>query len=510
MPYTFRNFTPAAGDNAAVSWVELKALLKAQGWTVPASSDGITFAEGDVITNASQAYKAAAPSLGVQLNTIAGSLDNNLAWMVLRSPGAFPREICIQRGSRVVHNYDPNPTSDFRVKYSPGGLFSADTTATITKTPYAADEYVFNPSSWGGTNTDASPRFDTMLPGKGLASRVHLVAGDITEGFPFALIAYTMGTENALVGGAMQPGSHIDTAFFLDITRQPPDGSLDPTDPDPAVLGLSTLGTDQLRSLNPIGMIGSAVVPLQMLTLGDAEPVKLSYDSSQVTTMSPIAWGRGGSSFADPKGFKGFSTMLYALSVFLWAKTTLNFEGSATRIVHGYVSTPWDGSSPLYVPTLTPNVAAQLISPFPPPVPVYDEAQTPDVFSVDAGVDAGGIVPLPSDAPVPFEGARAMCLGHDTPGFTGFLNVGDYVEITQVARFKDAKAVTFTPRLRPPKNTPGGLAWKASILIDDVERSSRIFRGKVPQDLSTWTLNVSKLTSIDHRLSFRLTLIATS
>jgi hypothetical protein len=107
----------------------------------------------------------------------------------------------------------------------------------------------------------------------------------------------------------------------------------------------------------------------------------------------------------------------------------------------------------------------------------------------------------------PPEGAFAFVLGRDLPGLTQKLAVGDRVEVTQTASFGDTKLLRLRARMRPPSAIPVGVAWKASLRIDGVERvSATLWPGRTRDRIDLAT-NVSKLIG-DHELAFRLELVA--
>lgn len=111
----------------------LKTALKASGWTVTKSSDGVTFnASGDQITTGT---------------TGAGGMRVVKAWFVIQAPGAafgFTRSFCIQNADATGQN--------FRIKYSAAGFTGGS--PAILVTPTATDEQVIV-----GAGTDAAPTF---------------------------------------------------------------------------------------------------------------------------------------------------------------------------------------------------------------------------------------------------------------------------------------------------------------------------------------------------------------
>ena len=107
----------------------------------------------------------------------------------------------------------------------------------------------------------------------------------------------------------------------------------------------------------------------------------------------------------------------------------------------------------------------------------------------------------------PPEGTFAFVLGRDLPGLTQKLVVGDRVEVKQTASFGDTKLLRLRARMRPPTTVPTGLAWKASLRIDGVERVSTLLQPGRTRDRLDLATNVSKLVG-DHELAFRLELVA--
>lgn len=136
MAYQFSYNTMANG--VFELFYNFKTLLKANGWTVMSSSDGLTyFPASDGITGGAAG---------------AGGMRNNHAWFRIRQPtgGAAP-----YAGTRefVFQVYASNFTNDIRVKYSATGVFTTGS-PSATQTPAAADEMY-----WVGGINDASPTY---------------------------------------------------------------------------------------------------------------------------------------------------------------------------------------------------------------------------------------------------------------------------------------------------------------------------------------------------------------
>jgi phage tail-like protein len=105
----------------------------------------------------------------------------------------------------------------------------------------------------------------------------------------------------------------------------------------------------------------------------------------------------------------------------------------------------------------------------------------------------------------PPEGTFALVLGQDAPGLKQRLAVGDFVELRQTADFGDSKLVRLRARMRPPVSLPAGLAWRASLRVDGVERASAVLVPGRTRDRVDLAANISKLTG-NHELAFRLAL----
>ena len=122
----------------------------------------------------------------------------------------------------------------------------------------------------------------------------------------------------------------------------------------------------------------------------------------------------------------------------------------------------------------------------------------------DLGTTQGRIAP---QGYVPPSGTYVFVLGSDLPGLMQRLAVGDHVEVTQTASFGDINLARLRARMRPPAAVPAGVAWKASLRIDGLERASTLLEPGRTRDRIDLAANVSKLSG-DHELGFRLELVA--
>lgn len=136
------------------------------------------------------------------------------------------------------------------------------------------------------------------------------------------------------------------------------------------------------------------------------------------------------------------------------------------------------------------------------PVPSTDL----DVFQTDPGVDAGRIEPV---GVVPENGSYVFCLGHDAPGYTGFVQPGDTDAISQIGTFPTGNVLTFQAVTRgPAKPLPPSYIWQADVLIDGTSVGTRFLEGDTPVAWE-WDVDVSAYTG-SHTLAFQLSLAGSS
>ncbi len=129
-----------------------------------------------------------------------------------------------------------------------------------------------------------------------------------------------------------------------------------------------------------------------------------------------------------------------------------------------------------------------------------------DVFETDPGVDAGRIKPV---GVVPEAGVYVFCLGHDSPGYTGFVQPGDAAAISQTDTFPAGNLLTFQAVTRgPARALPTGYYWQADVLIDGTSVGARVLAGDAPVAWE-WDVDVSTYTG-SHTLAFQLSFHGTS
>jgi phage tail-like protein len=123
-----------------------------------------------------------------------------------------------------------------------------------------------------------------------------------------------------------------------------------------------------------------------------------------------------------------------------------------------------------------------------------------DVFETDPGVDAGRIEPV---GVVPEDGSYVFCLGHDAPGYTGFVQPGDASAIAQTDTLPAGNLLTFQAVTRGPSRVlPAGYYWQADVLIDNVSAGHRMLAGDAPVAWD-WDVDVALLAG-SHTVAFQL------
>lgn len=126
-----------------------------------------------------------------------------------------------------------------------------------------------------------------------------------------------------------------------------------------------------------------------------------------------------------------------------------------------------------------------------------------NAWTRELGATQGRIIPVNF---VAVDGDWVFCLGRDLGGLEQDLNVGDFVEIEQLADFDTTEIVEVALRMRSSISLPVGRRWKVQLLIDSVERAVRFLLDgqEIDQKLAA---NVSQLAPGNHLLTIRLELI---
>jgi hypothetical protein len=328
MAYLYtRNLTPAFGAEAIFN---LKTALKAAGWTVTKSSDGVTFnASGDQITVS---------------GTGAGGMRVVKAWFVIQQPTAafgFQRQFCFQ-------NADANGYQ-WRIKYSAGAGFSGGSPGAIA-TPSATDEgYIF------GAGTDAAPTFASLFQasyGNTVPVRQQIMVNNASP-YEWYTISYPQG------------GGDTNQILMLDVMST---GSFDVLDVDPYVIlaaSLTLFSNTTLFAAETVaktwfkkGLAGALFMPISasqyqfgtgVNTAAFAHNIGANAYSNKDNVL-PLMFGRTPSG-VTAVGLKGQSTLLRWVCNSRSSGDTLTLVSTSDAICATTapycVALPWDGSTPL-------------------------------------------------------------------------------------------------------------------------------------------------------------------
>lgn len=317
LDFTDINITAVTGAQALYT---LKQRLKANGWTIPSSSDGSTYsASADLITSGSSG---------------AAGMANNSAWFRMKMPGTT-REYVVQRGT---------VNTDWRIKYSYLAGFTGGTPGT-TRVPSAADEVVLV-----GGGSDAVPTFTTIFAADS-SYRYQVIAGGASDGYGFISLGYATGAvaTHCWILDPLCPGYpsqeadpyvHImGTAAIdgLDVAQLSNVAATSPTGP---------------RCWMKPGLSGAAFVQVTALKLVDSAATifpggTVANPLNAAAEGMPVAYyGRT----TTPAGFKGWSTFLEWVGPThtKWDTQSVG-GGSKNRILATSVQLPWkgDGTVPL-------------------------------------------------------------------------------------------------------------------------------------------------------------------
>lgn len=329
MTYSFNtNQTPAT---CAVAIFNLKTLLKSVGWTVPRSSDGTTYnSSGDQISSGGSG---------------ANGMDNASAWFVIQSPGATPRQLCLQRWSTV----GAGTSYAWRIKYSKSAGFTGGSPGA-TRVPSAADEQLLL-----GAGTDASPTFNSLFGTATDGGFRHNLLADNADGYSFASFAWTNTAALPTHGFLFDPltecasGDTYGLALYVNGTIA-----------SSANGGVAGAGCFQCESVfrnygKMFGhkfdgtwsttIVGCGLMCSNSGTLRSMSPYGLytNGEGKDDVFKIPVIHLNTGTNFGD---WRGFSTLLRWSSCARATGSTLSVSGSKDRVILCDISLPWDGSTP--------------------------------------------------------------------------------------------------------------------------------------------------------------------
>lgn len=341
MSYLFTyNQTPVSNADAMLMF---KTLMKSAGWTVPRSSDGLTFnAAGDQITTNTSG---------------AGGMNNANAWFVLQAPGAvdgYTRQLLFFRD-----NSGTTLGNNWFIQYSVNAGFTG---GGATTAPTATDSGNLLGT---GKGTEA-----TLFGATGGAYRWQIMADNATP-YTFAAFAYPIGGGNA-------------TTFMM--SDRMTAGSFPSQDNDPYVWFMSGYGTNHCMPFNSSG------TNTQLST--DCSFIESSFDATKGVPYSWLKYGLAGQTFTQTPslmlsqfngnpnysfapfgagsnphsgnddlfpllygrvaaaggvcGYKGTSTLMQWCGAQRATADTVTVSTSSDHIVvNGAVVLPWNGTNPL-------------------------------------------------------------------------------------------------------------------------------------------------------------------
>lgn len=332
--FTDVNLTPATG---AVAIYNLKQRLKAQGWTVPRSSDGTTYnSSGDQITTGAAG---------------AGGMANNSAWFIIQAP-AGGRQFCFQRGTTNVL---------WRILYSFSAAFTGGSPGA-TRVSTATDQQFLC-----GGGTDASPTYYTLF-GTADGGWRHHIAVDGASPYGWYSVGYPTGGGGVTHGLFMDPLTQTAGGATPDVdaycfyangrtTENMEGGALIwelTSGQGPAFVGgylkkgLAGEGWVMINALSYYIYSGTA----SMACIPDASNLVAGTGlginpHTGLDDIFDILYGRR-SGLAAPFGYKGKSTLLKWTGKRRLSGDTLSVASAGAKdyIVIGHVALPWNGSTP--------------------------------------------------------------------------------------------------------------------------------------------------------------------
>lgn len=326
MAYVFTlNVTPSTG---AVNMFNLKTALKAQGWTVPRSSDGTTYnSTGDQITTGASG---------------AGGMANNSAWFVIQAP-AGGRQLCIQRATA-------NTTWWVRYSFS-AGFTGGSPAATVA--PTATDQQNLAGTSVTGIAifpTDNTYRTQTIVDSAspyGWLQFTYAVGGGIitsifmmdpitsisSDADPYVFIC------NASAGLPTMPGNNgnVQQSAF--------------SRPDSTIPASGILGGYLKKGLAGEGFVSLSIMYYYAFINGSTVtnyiPFTLGTDPNNgKDDIFPALYGRSSNSTV-PIGYKGMSTLLQWTAVSRTTGDLLSISTTGDRFVmQGCLVCPWNNTVP--------------------------------------------------------------------------------------------------------------------------------------------------------------------
>lgn len=316
MSYQFHvNQTPTNGAEAMFIF---KTRAKLAGFTVPASSDGLTYnSSGDQITG---------------FGTGAGGMANNSAWFILQAPDGI-RQWVFQRGNT-------NPA--WRIKYSASAKFTGGT-PSATRVPSATDEG----TALHGSGTDASPTYANLFNTDG-SYRFHMMF-DNAAPYGWYAVAYPVGGFSGTSGLVVMLFDPLTNTDALDV--DPCINYISPTNETGGGLGLGSFGVAASAPWGWLkkGMAGEGFVriPAATYAIGNSAVVPSGLPSNPHSGKDdafPVIYLRA-TSAGVPAGYKGVSSLVRWRATDRGTGQTGTVTDPKDRIVVNKCQLPWDKTS---------------------------------------------------------------------------------------------------------------------------------------------------------------------
>ena len=312
MTYTWDVNDPSSFTGASALFKH-KALLKAAGWTVTASGDGLSAfsSSSDIIT---------------QSGSGANGLNNTSAWYVLQSPaGAGTRQLEFQRGSS---------SRIWTLKYSYSVGFSGGSPS----------------STVAGTATDAQTMWSAATVfGTDATYHVHCMADNAAPYGNYLLCLQTGGLSGSFGGtytnvgvfvmdpliSSTYPGADVDPMMFYAPTTT--EGAFQ------ASVNTKTFG--YLKK----GLAGEGFVNIPWLLIGSDSAALMHPNAAGSLVQTgkdmpfPVLYARD-TSFVAPLGHKGYSSLLQVSNTYRMTPALESVSTTNDTIYFGDFMLPWNGA----------------------------------------------------------------------------------------------------------------------------------------------------------------------
>lgn len=318
---TYYSYNNVDATNKSL-WFNFKSRMKAAGWTVPSSSDALTYnASGDQIT--------------VNAVSGAGGMGTS-SWFTLAHPTLD--------GYQRFINIQVNATGQARVKLSWTG-FSGGSPGTV-RVPSAVDEVVLL-----GAGTDASPTYASFFNATDGLTNVFIMAGDVTEKYHFHMFGILTGT---MANQCLFTMERLSETHALDIDPYLyyiAGGGLSGFDTSTACVWTSS-GSTQPFSWYKKGLAGATFARYSTGMLGANGSTQTAVASigtnayDKKADVIPMCFARG-AGWTTQLGWKGIATNTFFSGLPRVTGLVVSINTTNDYIYFGpYTLLRWDGSNP--------------------------------------------------------------------------------------------------------------------------------------------------------------------